>query len=91
MPTVIKADAKLLLPSGSLKRVHVYGQRIRAWRRTREDVPCFIVKFGGKTYHARTIDFGGVVYGKQDLEHGMPGCRGAKVWLESRGSVTLQG
>jgi hypothetical protein len=77
-----------ILKAGSIKRIHVYGQRIRSYNKTGDDLPCFIVKCKGKTYHGRMVSFrGNEVRGMQDLKHGMPGCRHAKVWLQTTGAV----
>lgn len=78
----------ITLMDGPLKRIHVYGQRIRSYRKTKDNLPCFIVKAGGKTYHGHMVNFDGAL-GKQDLENGMPGCRHARVWLETTGQVTI--
>jgi hypothetical protein len=80
--------APTVLPEGRLKRIHVYGQRIRSYRKTKVNEPCFIVKSGGETYHGHMVSFGAAL-GRQDLENGMPGCRHARVWIETTGEVTI--
>jgi hypothetical protein len=79
-----------VFPSGSLKRIHVFAQKIRSYNKTKKDEAAIIVRTGGKSYHARYLDITDAhCILVQDLKNGMPGCRNARVWLETRGRVIL--
>ena len=77
-------------PAGPLKRIHVYAQRIRAYPKTKVDEASIIIRANGKSYHARYVQVDGYCVLVQDLANGMPGCRNAKVWVETRSRVSIQ-
>lgn len=78
----------ILLPEGKIKRIHVFGARLRRSKKTGEEEPFYIVRYGGRSYHCRgwTADR---IEGQQSLE-GMPGCRHAVAWMVTTSRVVLR-
>jgi hypothetical protein len=74
---------------GRIKRIHVNQHVIRANCKNGETNPVFTVKCGGKTYKAKDVEWEG--HSELVYQPDNPLSCGAKVWIETRDTILLDG
>jgi hypothetical protein len=86
-PECSPAPAGLVLPAGTIKRIHVNQHIIRANVKQKLDSPAVTVQWRGKSYTGRDV----VIRGNSALMQRMdkPLSCGARIWLETSAEVEI--
>ena len=79
--------APMIMPSGTLKRIHVNQHLIRANIKAETDEPTCTVQWKGKSYVGRDIVIRGESHVKQRMQ--APLSCGARIWIETRAEVEI--
>jgi hypothetical protein len=78
---------KLIMPAGTLKRIHVNQHIVRANIKAGADEPTCTVQWKGKSYVGRDIVVKGVSTVIQRMNK--PLSCGARIWVETRAEVEI--
>lgn len=91
MPTLCPVPepvtTKLVMPAGTLKRIHVNQHIIRANLKANADEPTCTVQWKGKSYVGRDVLIKGASQVMQRM-HKPLSC-GARIWIETRAEVEI--
>lgn len=81
------AYAPMVMPAGTLKRIHVNQHIVRANIKHEKDEPTCTVQWKGKSYVGRNI----IVRGDSTVVQRMqkPLSCGARIWIETRAEVEI--
>jgi hypothetical protein len=82
------AQTKRALPEGTIKRLHVRQDIIRANRKDGADTPALNIQTSKGSIQARTIEIHGPSTLMQSFEK--PLACGARVWIETRAALTFE-
>lgn len=86
-PALPVAPTQRSMPAGTLKRIHVHQQIIRANVKNGENKPAVTVQWRGKSYKARDVKVLGPSVVKQRMD--TPLSCGARIWIETTALVEL--
>lgn len=86
-PTAEDTTTKLVMPAGTLKRIHVHQQIVRANVKNNTDVPSVTVQWRGKSYKARDVAVKGPSVVMQRMHE--PLSCGARIWIETTEEVEI--
>lgn len=78
---------KLVMPAGTIKRIHVNQHIVRANVAADADASAITVQWKGKSYVARNVAIRGESAVKQRM-HKPLSC-GARIWIETRAEVEI--
>jgi hypothetical protein len=83
----VRTATPVVMPAGTLKRIHVNQHIIRSNIKTKRDEPAATVQWKGKSYTGSKISIrgGSVVVQRMDK----PLSCGARIWIETRAEVEV--
>ncbi len=86
-PVTEDATEKLVMPAGTLKRIHVHQQVVRNNVKHNTDIPAVTVQWRGKSYKARDVQIRGPSTVMQRMHE--PLSCGARIWIETTQEVEI--
>jgi Tfp pilus assembly ATPase PilU len=86
-PVTEDATEKLVMPAGTIKRIHVHQQIVRTNVKQGTDTPSVTVQWRGKSYKARDV----IVRGESRVMQRMhaPLSCGARIWIETTEEIEI--
>ena len=87
-PVAKEPATKMIMPAGTLKRVHVHQAIVKSNIKKNIDEPAVTVQWKGKSYKAKDVRINGSCAVMQRMF--APLSCGARIWIETRAEVEIE-